>query len=127
MISESTPKRRRHYRWWIAGGVCAAFFGLIFYIWVNFGETILHVYDIATGNPFFPGCERTAMREAEAGSLWYRMIEMRCPNNGSISLLYVKRQQDSFPVPQIAYFSMNGPAAVSVRETDSTARRAERT
>jgi hypothetical protein len=120
MTSESTPKRRHHYGWWIAGGGCAAaLFGLILYIWANFGETIQHVYGIASGNPSFPGCERTATREADAGSLWYRVIEMRCPHNGSVSFLYVKQQQESFPLPQMAFFSMNGPAAVSVRETDN--------
>jgi hypothetical protein len=119
MTPESTPKRRRHYGWWIAGSVCTALFGLILYIWVNYGAGIQLGYSIASGNPSFPGCERTATREGEAGSLWYRAIEMRCPDNRSMSFLYVKEPEESVPFPHLAFIGINGPAAVSLRETEN--------
>ncbi len=119
MSPTSTPTpRRRRYGWWIAGAVSAILAGSVIFVAVRYKDSIQWGYRFAygwvTGNPVIPGCTATDVHEATAGRLWYRMINMRCINNGSVNVVYTKRQGGP---ASLAFVSINGPAADLVRET----------
>jgi hypothetical protein len=115
MSAESAPPpRRRHYGWWIASAVFAVLAGLGAYITIEYGEAIQMVYGWFRGNPTLPGCTAAGQREATAGRLWYRVVELSCRNNGSAHIMYAK-PANGFMMP--VFFSANGPGVASVRET----------
>ncbi len=119
MSPTSTPTPRRHrYGWWIAGAVSAILAGSVIFVAVRYNDSIQwgyrFAYGWATGNPVISGCTATDVHEATAGQLWYRIINMRCINNGSVNVVYANRQ-GRWALP--TFMSINGPAADLVRET----------
>jgi hypothetical protein len=111
----ASPRRRRRYGWWIAGGFVAALVALVVGGWVLYGEPIkLFTGWMLTGNPYLPGCRTTIVSEADTGKLWTRTADLSCADQ-TMHVLFVKRPD--VPIPMLVFASVDGPAPTSVRET----------
>jgi hypothetical protein len=117
MSSESSvaPRRRRRYGWWIVGGIFVALIGFPLGTGLYFAAPIKLIYGLMTGNPSLPGCNTTIVREAAAGPLQYRIVNMSCQPDQTY-WVYVKRSGDVLFLP--AFVSIGSPIPVSVRQTD---------
>ena len=114
------PPRRRRYGWWIAGGIFAVLIALPLGTGLYFAKPIKILYNLMygmmTGDPSFPGCDTTIVREATAGSLWYRVSKVSCSDEGPGYLLYAKSSPDARY--WLVFMSDGSPVPVSVRQTD---------
>jgi hypothetical protein len=90
--------RRRRYGWWIAGGIFAVLVALPVGTGLYFAEPIKYLYNtmhgMLTGDPSFPGCDTTIAREANVGTLWYRVSKVDCGGHDDY-LVYAKRSPDT--------------------------------
>jgi hypothetical protein len=118
--SLSQPHPGRRYGWWIAGGIAAAILALGCTAVVLLAGPAKFVYGLASGNPSFPGCETAAVRDATAGPLWYRVVDLSCPD-GAMHFVYARRGDGPglFVLP--ALMSAVSPIPVSVRQTGENA------
>jgi hypothetical protein len=118
--SSASPRRRR-YGWWIAGGIFAVLIALPLGTGLYFAKPIKifysFMYGMMTGDPSFPGCDTTIVRETTAGPLWYRVSKVSCPGEGPGYLLYAKSSLDAGY--RLAFIGDGGPVPVSVRQTDN--------
>jgi hypothetical protein len=119
--ASSAPPRRRRYGWWIAGGIFAVLIALPLGTGLYFAKPIKFfysfMYGMMTGDPSFPGCDTTIVRETTAGPLWYRVSKVSCPDEGPGYLLYAKSSPDAGY--RLAFIGDGGPVPVSVRQTDN--------
>jgi hypothetical protein len=116
----SQPRRRR-YGWWIAGGVAAAaVFALAYTAVVYLAEPAKFAYGFVSANPSSPDCDTTVVRDATAGALWYRLVEMRCDTE-TLHLLYAARGTGPGWFVPPAFLSAGSPVPVSVRQTGEDA------
>jgi hypothetical protein len=119
MSSGSSPRPPGHrHRWWITGGIFAALvglFALLCAVIVRLSGPAKMGYDYISGNPSLPNCHTTIAREATAGPLWYRVLDVSCPTE-SMHFVYAKRGTGPgfmmFPV----FISAGSPVPVSVRQ-----------
>jgi hypothetical protein len=116
----SAPRRRRRYGWWIAGGIVAVLIALPLGTGLYFAKPIKYFYNfmygMMTGDPSFPGCNTTIVRETTAGTLWYRVSKVSCPSQGQKYFLYTKPSPDARY--WLVFMSDDSPVPVSVRQTD---------
>lgn len=119
--SSAPPRRRRRrYGWWIAGGIFAVLIALPLGTGLYFAKPIKIFYNLMygmmTGDPAFPGCDTTIVRETTAGPLWYRVSKVSCSDEGPGYLLYAKSSPDARY--WLVFMSDGNPVPVSVRQTD---------
>jgi hypothetical protein len=74
------------------------------------------MYGFVSGNPSAPGCDTTIEREATAGPLWYRVVDLSCPGE-SMHIVYVKRGTGPGFIVFPAFMSAGSPIPVSVNQT----------
>ena len=85
------PQRRRHCDLWIAVGILAALLALLAAAFVKFAEPAKFAYGFLSGKPSIPGCNTAIAGEATVGPLWYRVVNVACPDETTMHFVYVKR------------------------------------
>lgn len=118
--ASSAPPRRRRYGWWIVGGIFAVLIALPLGTGLYFAKPIKIFYNfmhgMMTGDPAFPGCDTTIVRETTAGLLRYRVSKVSCAGQGQSYFLYAKSSPDARY--WLVFMSDGSPVPVSVRQTD---------
>jgi len=115
--SLSTPPRSRRYGWWIAGGVAAtAVLALGYAAVVHLAGPARFAYGIMSGNPSIPKCDTTIAREATAGPLWYRLVDVTCGNE-TLHFVYARPGTGPGLFVAPAFMSTVSPVPVLVRQT----------
>jgi hypothetical protein len=122
MSSESlpAPRRGRRYGWWIAAGLFAVLVALLSVAWLHVAGPVKFAYGLMSGDPQFPGCSTAVAREETVGPLWYRVVNVACPDE-SMHFVYAKRAPGPgwFVFP--AFMSTGSPIPVLVRQTGDSA------
>jgi len=113
--SLSKPRRGRRYGWWVAGGVAAAaVLALGYAAVVHLAGPAKFTYGIMSGNPSIPNCNTTIAREATAGPLWYRLVDVPCGNE-TVHFLYATPGTGPGWFMAPAFMSAVSPVPVSLR------------
>jgi hypothetical protein len=115
--SLSTPHRVRRYGWWIAGGIgAAAVLALGYAAVVHLAAPAKFAYGLISGNPSIPNCNTTVAREATAGPLWYRLVDVTCGNE-TMHFVYARQGTGPGWFVAPAFMSAVSPVPVSARQT----------
>ena len=110
------PQRRRHCDLWIAVGILAALLALLAAAFVKFAEPAKFAYGFLSGKPSIPGCNTAIAGEATVGPLWYRVVNVACPDETTMHFVDVKRGSGPGFIVFPALMSIGDPVPVSVRQ-----------